>query len=252
MTLIVAVGCSDGVVIGADSASSDSEAGTKQEVEKVKTISNLAILYGGSGDGGLHQKIDEALADLKPHSSIKRIRQEIRKLVAPELEESRKYHVPYPAQGFNVPPASILLFAGVLNSQPWIVEIEKDGRDTSYTKEMGWFAAIGSGKPAAQAVFRPHLYTERDLNLGRVFAYRVLEDSIALAAAYLSKPIHLYTIALDGKISKMTADEEKDLARTCQLWRSLEREAVGKLLAPKAEVESEPQIPTPQEDGSES
>lgn len=62
MTLIVAFGCSDGVVLSADSASSEQDVGTKQEVsEKIRRVGNLPIVYGGSGDVGLLQKIDEGV-----------------------------------------------------------------------------------------------------------------------------------------------------------------------------------------------
>ncbi len=246
MTLVIAIGCTDGVVIAADSASSDPQSGTKQLFEKIKRIRDLSILYGGSGDVGLLQKIEDNLATYSQKNRLKRIRQEIKRLIIPELKESRDLHVPYPQSGFHEPPQAILLFAGIYEKKPWILEIEKDGRDTIYGQELGNFAAIGSGKPWAQAVFRPHLRTERDLGLGKIFAYRVVEDSINLAAAYLAEPIHMYTISSDGTVKKIEKEELHSIADTCELWRNGERETVGKLLAGKREEESKPEIPTPE------
>lgn len=244
MTLVVAIGCKDGVVLGAESASSDGDSGTKQPFHnKIKPIGSQSILYGGSGDVGLLQKIHDSLAGFQARHSLKRIRQELKKLVVPELKESRELHVPYPQQGFHQPPEATLLFAGVFENRPWILEIEKDGRDTMYGPELGWFAAIGSGKPWAQAIFRPHLGTERDLSLGKVFACRVLEDSIDLAAAFLAKPIHLHSIALDGAILHCESGELQQLGETCELWRALERESVGRLLAPNLESVELPEVP---------
>jgi len=60
MTLIVALGCTDGIVMGADSASSDSVSGTKQPVIKIQQIGRHTILCGGSGDVGLIQKLFES------------------------------------------------------------------------------------------------------------------------------------------------------------------------------------------------
>lgn len=159
-TLVLAMACDDGVVIGADSANSDVDSGIKLTTEKIKQIKNSPILYGGSGDVGLLQKIQDGLGSWTPPLSMKRIRQELKKIIVPELHESAMLHAPYPALGFNAPPVAIMLFAGVCNRIPWILEIEKDGRDTFYGKEMGNFAAIGSGKPLAQALFRPHLTRE--------------------------------------------------------------------------------------------
>ena len=245
MTLIVGIVCSDGVVIAADSATSDTESGTKQPTEKIERIGNHPILYGGSGDVGLLQKLAEALKGLTTKTPLKRIRQDIKKLVVPELKESIALHVPYPRQIFHEPPPATLLLVGVTDRHPWILEIEKDGRDTFYGEDLGNFAAIGSGKSFAQAIFRPHLKTPRDLNLGKTFAYRIIDDSIELSVMGLCHPVNIFTISLDGTIVKIDAGEMEGVKTQCELWRSLEREAVGKILAPKT-VEEQPSIPTPE------
>jgi hypothetical protein len=61
MTLIVAIGCSDGVVLASDSCSTDLDNRTKQPVDKIKRIPGQAILWGGSGSGGLIDRIGEEL-----------------------------------------------------------------------------------------------------------------------------------------------------------------------------------------------
>ena len=154
--------------------------------------------------------------------------------------------MPYPQQGFHQPPVAILLFAGVHERSPWILEIEKDGRDTLYGGDLGNFCAIGSGKPWAQAVFRPHLGTGRDLQLGKVFACRVLEDSIDLAASFLARPIHIHTVSLNGDVQHVNEVELRQLSDTCELWREGERAALGKLLSPPQPSQAEPEIPKPE------
>lgn len=245
MTLVVAIKCKDGVVIASDSAASDSETGIKQPMEKIKQLGNHPILYGASADVGLLQKLNEELQTFTPKSNFKNILKEIKKLVVPELKESAMLHVPYPQQGFYQPPVAVLLFAGVTDGEAWILEIERDGRDTRYGEDLGDFAAIGSGKPWAQAVFRPHLFTERDLKLGKIFAYRVVEDSIELASGGLAKPINMFTISIEGKVEQISRDELEGLVDTCEVWRDQERKAVGELLAPKIMPEETPEIPKP-------
>lgn len=246
MTLVVAIGCSNGVVLAADSASSDPVSGTKQIVNKICRLGELPILYAGSGDVGLLQKINDGLSAFTSQSSMKRIRQQIRRIVIPELKEAQDLHVPYPQQGFDRPPEAVLLFVGIHDKKPWILEIEKDGRDTVYGEELGLFTAIGSGKPWAQAAFSPHLNTERNVELGKVFAYRVVEDSINLAVGFLAKPISLYTITCDGNVLELSDEERMELETTCGTWRGLEQEAVGTLLSKGKGPEKKAEVPTPE------
>jgi hypothetical protein len=95
----------------------------------------------------------------------------------------------------------------------------------------------------AQALFRPHLRTERDLRTGKIFAYRILEDAIELSAAYLAKPIHIQTIALDGTIEEVGKSELEGMRATCEGWRELERDTVGPALAGHQDEDAE--IPQP-------
>ena len=246
MTLVVAIRCTDGIVIVADSAASDAEVGTKQTVIKIRRVGFGTIYYGGSGDGGLLQKVDEDLQDLTCEGNFKRIRKDIRKTVLPHLNEAISSHIRYPQQPFNQPPAAVLLFAGVIDGKPWILEIERDGRDTLYNQDMGNFAAVGSGKPWAQAVMRPHLNREKDLRAAKIFAYRIVDDAIELASGGLAKPIVMHSIDLAGVLSQVPEEELTALATTCEGWRDLEREAVGEILGGDVGIMSETTVPTPQ------
>jgi proteasome beta subunit len=253
MTLIVAIGCTDGIVMGADSASTDLGSGTKQPSIKIVRVGNLPILCGGSGDVGLLQKIREGLdliTSLGPKFKV--TRQALKRVIVPELREARDNHVAQNLQGFNIPPIASCLFGCVQGGLPFILEIELDGRDTVYDKNLGSFAAIGSGKPLAQAIFRPHLNTPRDLNLGKIFAYRILDDAIELAASGLARPIHLYTINLSGKIEKIENGALQKLGEDCELWRQLERDALGRFLAPEPPEEGPINVPEPEVGGSDS
>ncbi len=246
MTLIAGIVCQDGVVFAADSASSDTTAQTKQPYEKIRRLGQHRILYAGSGDVGLLQKIDEALNGFPQRDRLRRICQELKVRIVPEQREAVKFHSPYPAQGFNVPPEAVFLFAGISEGRPWLLEIEKDGRDTAYDQTMGNFAAIGSGKPWAQATFRPYLRTARDLRLGTILAYRVLDDAIALSMAFLAPPIHIWKIPVEGDPSEVSAEEMAQLKDLREVWRIMEVEILGQLEPKAAPVpEHEPELPEP-------
>src|SRR5260370_32167354 len=180
MTLIIAIGCNNGIVMGSDSASSDPITGTKQAVKKIQQLGNHPVIFGGAGDVGLIQKIVEELNDLKIRRSakFKLTRRLIQEACLPDMREARDNHISHSATGYHVPPTAILLFAFVHNKSPHIFEIEADGRDTIYDQNFGFFNAIGSGKALAQAIMRPYLHKERDLSLGKMLAYRILEDAI--------------------------------------------------------------------------
>lgn len=248
MTLIAAISCTDGVIIASDSASSDSEIGIKTQVEKIRRLRDEPILYAGSGDVGLIQKISESLNGYNRRNKIIEIRKELQSHVVPVMKEAYNLYIPSPPP-FDRPPSATLLFVGVTKGDPWIIEIERDGRDTLYDKELGCFDAIGSGKPWAQALFRKYLKLERDLKLGQIFAYRVLEESIEIASAYLCGPIHIHTIDTQEKVNIVALEGKKAIADTCEAWRELEREAVGELLKPNdiSRQEVQPEIPKPVE-----
>ncbi len=89
--------------------------------------------------------------------------------------------------------------------------IEKDNSDTIYGDEYGNFAAVESGKSPAHALFRPHLCSERTLRLGKVHAYRILDDAMNLAAQGLGCPVNIHTISLDGTIQRVERNEPRDI-----------------------------------------
>lgn len=245
MTLVVAIGCTDGVVIAADSASSDHTTGSKQPTQKIYQVGGHPLLCGGSGNGSVLQKIEDSLSTVVTWPTLRELRRQIKQLVTNEQREAIQTHVAYPQQGFHEPPVAITLFAGVRDGVPWIMEIERNGEDTMYDDKLGNFAAIGSGKPWAEAVFRPHLHTERDLELGKIFACRTLEDSIDMAAAGLAKPVHIFTISAEGEVGKVSEEEQRNIVDTCETWRELERETVGSLLSPPEANGGEQDIPEP-------
>jgi proteasome beta subunit len=248
MTLIVALGCTDGIVMGADSASSDSISGTKQPVIKLQQLGTSPILCGGSGDVGLIQKIMEDLCALNIPSTpkFKNTRQIIRRTCLPDMKEATETHIRQPIRGYDFPPTATFLFGCIQHKLPFVLEVELDGRDTVYDRNYGQFNAIGSGKAFAQAIMRPHLTRDRDLRLGKILAYRILEDSIELAASGLAKPIHLYTLELSGTITKLNDEELGNLQTDVNLWRGLEQDALGQLLAPPPKPEEVPRVPEPE------
>ncbi|MCL5736924.1 MAG: hypothetical protein M1274_15365 [Actinobacteria bacterium] len=247
MTLVVAMACADGVVIAADSAASEADVGTKIPVGKIKQVLGQPILFGGSGDVGVLQKYERSLDSLKPKNHFDATVQLVKSRLCQILREGAENHAPHPEPPFNRPPFGVLLLAAVWEGKPWVVEFERDGRDQIYDMRFGRFAAIGSGKVFAHAIARPYLYYEpRTLAAGQCICYRVMQDAIALAASGLAEPIDMSWINLDGAVTQLGATERAAIRQTCDLWREMEREALGSALAPGVIGSGDETQPIPQ------
>lgn len=252
MTLIVAFGCSDGVVLSADSASSEQDVGTKQEVsEKIRRVGNLPIVYGGSGDVGLLQKIDEGVqaVQIRQGQKLKRLRQDLKPIIGAEQRAALDGHVPYPTAAHQAPPGAWMLFAGVVDRMPFILEFQLNNSDTVYGADYGHFAAIGGGKGLAQALFRPHLhrFKERTISHAAIFAQRIIEDAVAISLSGLALPVRTWTIDLDGDVKILDDAEVHAASVSADAWRELEREALGEFIAAEPGGEEPVPVPEPQQ-----
>lgn len=238
--------------MAADSAVSEADTGTKCLGEKLSRLGAEPILYGSSGSVGLRQRIDDSLKSFKPKTNLKQLRNVIKSLCVSEQKAVCDSHVPYPDPSFHRPPLAILLFAGVLDGTPWILEIERNGEDTLYDEKMGCFAAIGIGKTFAHAVYRSHLYHARSLQEGRVQAYRVVEDAINIGATGLAEPIQISTIDAKGAVEEMQPAKLRQLKDFVNTWRAIEHESLGLALSPANATPSvEAPIPKPESSPSD-
>ena len=242
MTLVLAIGCTDGIVLASESASTDV---TVFEVDKLCRVRDQPILYGGSGDVGLLQKLDAAIDGMTIKKSVDKTIAEIKGRVVMVLRESARQHAPYPEAPFDKPPVGILLFGIVQDEHAWIVEFERDGHDTVFGDTYGNFAAIGGGKPFAQIIMRPHVSVERTLEKGCVLASRIIDDAIHLAPSGLGGPIHIQTINVQGNIEELSREQLRALSDTCELVRDAERSAIDSVLAPTLVAADVSEIPSP-------
>lgn len=249
MTLIVAIGCSDGVVIAADSASSDQSSGIRTTTSsKIRRVREFPLAFGGSGDVGLLQKVyDEVALGAKP-DDLTKYRDAIKRRVSPVQRAAVELHVPHPAMGLaaHIPPVAVFILAGIAKGVPFILEIDGTSTDTLYNENLGSFHAIGSGAAFAHAYFRPHLNSPRTCELAEIMAYRILDDSINVAVGYVSHPIYIHTIRNNGDYKIASKNDINQLATICEAWRELERETVGNILTPNASRTAQvPALPEP-------
>lgn len=250
MTLIIGIICEDGVVMAADSASTDISAQVKQPTsDKLRQIGNQKMVLGGSGNVGLLQIIRESVDGYKGSAAtIKNVRRDLKALILPDQRQAIAEHIPLQVPGMNQPPTACVLVGGYASKMPFLLEFEANGEDTCYDAPLGNFCAIGSGKIYAHALFRTHLTRKRDLKLGKILAFRVVSDSIDIAHYGLAHPVHMWTIT-EKTVAVVSDEEKQQLSETVKIWRELESEALGKLLAPVETIP--PTVPTPEEAAAE-
>lgn len=132
MTLVLAIGCSDGVVIAADGLSMD-ETNIKTSAEKITRISGSPILYGQSGDVGLQQKMDESLTSVKPGTTMKATRRNIKRQTGVVFQESSESWVQYPAPTVQRAPGCQPVVCG--HTRPQALDYaDRDGQSRHHVR----------------------------------------------------------------------------------------------------------------------
>jgi proteasome beta subunit len=232
LTLVLAVRCAEGVVLGADSQSTDISGGnivfsTRKTVQKLKRLTDH-IAWGATGNEGLTQRFEYSLRGLDPAPLGGSI-EDIRGTLAESQRSLQRTAIGEVVQGlpasqvFTVSP----LFAGYTDGRPWILEVTAGGEDTVYDD----YYAVGSGGPFAQAamVSVAH-YDVRNQNLdaAKVIVWRAIDGCIRTSAFGLGHPIAMCTVTAGG-VEMLSRDDVRGVEDSVNAWKSAERDALGDL-----------------------
>lgn len=217
MTLIVGVRCSDGVVIGTDSAATFASADGATTIsqptdEKIAVVDDRALI-AVSGQVGLGQVFREAFEDalrsttLLKQSSTKAMI-EIGEALRPHIASAQAATVPaVPAVGAQAAAELIVtntLVAVAVAGTPTLFEYEWNGQGEERTEALP-FACIGSGKNLADpfmAFLKDVLWgigTLPTLSKGTFATLWTLEQSIKVAPGGLAPPAHIFWLSGNGK-----------------------------------------------------
>lgn len=239
MTLVLAMVCSDGLILAADSAATFAE-GLKQPTVKIHNFGK-SMLWGGSGHEGMLQEIETALTTKWATNSYWKspldFRQQVRRLLSPIYQEWSTTQVPIRIQQYNLPSVAHLVFVGYIAGQPCIIEVEPNctvGQLEGYGHH-----AIGSAALIAQALLYPHRQRKPLLEIGKVICYRVMEDAIEIAPGAVAKPIHLWVIEkptsaqTDSKVYELGEGEDLEQVKYgLSAWRSGEEDLLARIGEP--------------------
>ena len=230
MTVVLALRCADGVVLGSDSQITDGARGLSYSAQKLHPFGDTAA-WGGSGSRAvlfdLEQLFDGCAAAVLGSENIGHAVQE---RVVPVLR--RHYdqfveQVPGEKQS-GATPATYVLVAGYAEGQPFIVDIDPHGLIGRY-EEVG-FHAVGSGAAMAQqagALLAHFRMTERDVDYGVVAVVRIL-DTLGITSPSIGGPKDVYRITAEGAASL----SDKDIGRVrkqVERWSDLESKALDEL-----------------------
>jgi len=245
VTLILALRCRDGVVLASDSQATLATSGqaTRQDVDKLHLIRGH-LGWGGSGSGGLIQRVQEKLSQDQGVAKIferdgeeqgaRRLSAHVNQL----QKEAVQSFVGLPGVP-GVPEHVAGIFVGVAQGKFFILEIGIQG-DRHFVNSH---SAIGSGDVfATHAMSCVAHYDLSSLSLEKALAlgFRTVSDAIRSAASGIGGAVQLLSVSHQGTrcLPKEEVDPIRDLV---DLWKQQEAEVLGQL-------SRSPNAPEPTED----
>lgn len=246
MTLIVAVRCADGIVVGADGAATFGVPGQfntiRQPVRKLRILHNR-IIIGTSGPVGIGQRLaDEVdflwskreLTGKRPEEAMSILRRAFfEKHLGPELQAAGVAKAVI-GSAANASALSQSVLAMPLNGKLCLFQFDAQGAPEMATTDLP-FVSIGSGQPIADpflAFLRRALWRHQGdandpvppLGDGILAALWTLVHAIETNPGGVADPIQMMILREEGK--EMTAREltDAELGEHKQVIKDIERE----------------------------
>ena len=230
MTVVLAIRCTDGVVIASDSQITDSDRGMSFPAQKLHRLGDHAA-WAGSGARGVLTDVERALeARAEEVLAADQVSHALQELALPILRRHYEHFIPdVPGEKSEGTPSAYLLAAGYSEGEPFIVEINPNGMVSRY-EDIG-FHAIGSGAPMAQqagALLAHFRMVTRPVDYGVLAAVRVVE-ALSITSPQVGLEIDVARITPDG--AKHLDDDEIDAVRgDVKRWIAAEHELLDGFL----------------------
>ena len=246
MTIVIALSCSDGVVMASDSQAVEMAAGVRWNVQKVFQLSDRAV-WGGTGDTQTIGEIDRSLQTFRPQiDGGADLTQVLPLVIRPIL--ARRY-----ANFIQVPgtqpasPATATLACGYDAARGgWIIDVDQNCVSSDYTSRG--FHAVGSAAGfallggALLGHFRP---AERPLDQGRLIAYRVIDAAIQTSMFGVGGDIQMRYVDANG-VHEVGEDEMAEIKGNVGGWQEEEGKLLDRIFGSEPPP-SEPASPLPPE-----
>lgn len=229
MTVVLAVRCADGVVLGSDSQITESDLGMSYPDRKLHPLGDGAA-WGGSGARAvLHELEDRFSDDAQEIVGASDVARALQERVVPVLRHHYEQFIPeVPGEEVDSSPSAYVLAAGYSHDEPFIVKVDPTGLVTRY--EAVGFHAIGSGAAMAQqaaALLGHFRMVEREVDYGVIAVVRVL-DALRVSQPQVGGPLCLARITPEGA-HHFDQDQIADSREYVKRWEEADQRALDGL-----------------------
>jgi proteasome beta subunit len=229
MTVVLAVRCEDGLVLGSDSQITESDRDMSYIAHKLHPLGEHAA-WGGSGARSVLRDL-ELQFDVEAEQILgaRDVGHALQERMVPVLRRHYELFIPQvPGEEMPGTPSAYLLAAGYSHGEPFIVKVDPTGLVGRY-EEVG-FHAIGSGAAMAQqagALLGHFQMKERDVDYGVIAMVRVL-DALATSQPMVGGPLNLFRITEEGARA-LDADEIDEVRGHVERWEQADQAALDGL-----------------------
>jgi len=206
MTLIICLPVKDGVVFASDGQITSGE--TRWIGTKIQPL-GPAILWSGSGELALIQRVEERLAAVpNPNQPLPAVRDSLALIVKESVEELLR--LDFRTQFFSTNVDVLLrlhpgdfVFAQCAK-EPKVLHITVNGTP-EWVQNRPF--ATGSGDLFAYALLQKYDLTQLNLEAASLLAFKVIEEAIRVGAYGLGPPIDVWQMSTNGAVKRLDARE---------------------------------------------
>lgn len=229
MTVVLAIRCEDGLVLGSDSQVTEGDHGISYPARKLHPLGDVAA-WGGSGARSVLFELESQFRaegdEILGSTDIGRALQE---RVVPVLRHHYEMFIPeVPGEELGGTPSAYVLAAGYSHGEPFIVKVDPSGLVGRY-EEVG-FHAIGSGAPMAQqaaALLGHFRMAERDVSYGVLAVVRVL-DALKVSQPMVGGPLNVIRMS-PGERHSFDDDEIDAVRERVERWNAEDQRTLDRL-----------------------
>jgi proteasome beta subunit len=229
VTVVLAVRCDDGLVLGSDSQITESDRGMSYPARKLHPLGDGAA-WGGSGARSvLHDLEILFAAEADEIVGSRDVARALQERIVPVLRHHYEYFISdVPGEEIGGTPSAYVLAVGYSHDQPFIVKVDPTGLVGRY-EDVG-FHAIGSGAPMAQqaaALLGHFQMMHRDVDYGVLAVVRVL-DALKTSQPMVGGPLNLVRITKEGA-HHLDDDEVEEVRGHVTRWEEADLRTLDSL-----------------------